>query len=202
MSVYAYDEAIVQNFRRIFENGKIYIVPPEDMFSLMGTVKQDNIKMPMIGLRRPGWNLLDARPHRMKFEGVIADISEEKDVTLLQAIPIRINYQIDIWTESRLENDLILRELIFYLSTRPTLQVEIVYKDFVGKHNFNLLIDGEVEDNSDLVAHKDRGRYFRQTISVYTDDAYLWKTSMRGPTIIDPDNISIGIDRGDKLDLV
>lgn len=200
--VYSYDEAIIENFRRIFSNGKIYIVPPEDAFNLIGTVNTDNVKLPMISLlRSPGWSLLDSRPHNMKFEGKIVKV-EDDEVTLLRAIPIRINYQLDVWTESRLENDLIMRELIFYLSTNPTLQVNINYDNFSGKHDFNLFIDGEVEDNSDLVAHKDRGRYFRQTISLYTDDAYLWRTSTRGLGIIDPDYISIQKRNDNKEELL
>lgn len=212
MSVYAYDEALVQDLRRIFSDGRIHIVPPEDAFDLIGTLQKDKILFPMITLSRPGWLLSDNKPEHMIFEGLPDKITESKeevpdhrtkgfdssfDVIRLQALPIRINYQIDVWTESRLENDNIMRELIWYYTLHPTLNVKIVYEDVERFHHFNVFFDADVEDNSDIESHKDRGRYFRQTISMYTDDAYLWKTFKRLPNYVDPDKINLDINSSD-----
>lgn len=208
MSVYAYDEAVVQDLRRIFSDGRIHIIPPEDAFDLIGTLQKDNIRFPLITLARPGWLLSDNKPQHMIFEGLPDKITDSKievpehrtdgfdssfKVIRLQAIPIRINYQVDIWTESRLENDNIMRELIWYYTLHPTLKVKIVYDDIERLHNFNLFFDADVEDNSDIVSHKEKGRFFRQTISMYTDDAYLWKTFSRLPNYIDPNQVNLYI---------
>ena len=41
-------------------------------------------------------------------------------------------------------------------------------------HKFNILLGEEIEDNSDITTRDERGEYFRQTLSLYTDDAYLF----------------------------
>lgn len=214
MSVYAYDEALVQDLRRIFSDGRIHIIPPEDTFDLIGTLHNDRINFPLITVTRPGWSLSSNKPEHMIFEGLPDKItmSTEKvpdrrtkgfdssfKVIRLQAIPIRINYQIDIWSESRLENDNIMREIIWYYTLHPTLNVRILYEDVERFHHFNVFFDTDIEDNSDITSHKERGRYFRQTISMYTDDAYLWKTFKRLPNYVDPEGTVEMLEEGNDL---
>jgi len=91
-------------------------------------------------------------------------------------MPIRINYQIDIWTRNREENDNLVRELVFYLSTHQAMYVDIPY-DLNEKHVFTFALDNSIDDNSDIISHKNSGEYFRQTLTAYVDDAYLWKTN-------------------------
>jgi hypothetical protein len=175
MSVYAYDESVVSNFRELFKQ-KVTINVDDMIFDFRAFISGDDIKMPIISLTRTGWSLLDNRPHAMKFTGGIVEYDEDTDkYSGVQMIPIRISYQVDVLTESRKENDLLLRELIFYLSTHPTLTVDIPYGLDI-KHVFNLFISGDITDNSDISMHKEKGRYFRQTFDMYTDDAYLWQS--------------------------
>ena len=56
-----------------------------------------------------------------------------------------------------------------------------IYSSYTDKELFNAWesINSDIEYNSDIVEQKNRGEYFRQSISFYTDDAYLWKTSSR-----------------------
>lgn len=193
MSVYKYDESIINNLRKIINDDRIYIVPTDNVFSLIARLSSDEIKLPLISLTRIGWSLSDNKSHVLKFDGAKAefeysdaDKEEIESIKSLQSIPISINYQMDIWTKDRIDNDNLLRELIFYYSTHPTLLVDIEY-DLNIKHRFNIFFDGDIIDNSDIVEHKNRGEYYRQTIGLYTDDAYLWKVSSRKPNIINPE---------------
>lgn len=183
MSVNLYDDAIINSLREITQDSRIHISPAENVFRTIGKLEgsEDNINLPIISLSRPGWTILDSN-HHMKFDGAIhlSDHDNNK-VQNIQAIPIRINYLLDVWTRYRAENDMIMRELIFYYKTHPTLSITVPYGlDYV--HNFNIFFESDIEDNSDIVEHKNRGEYFRQTIGLYTDDAYLWKSSSRGFT--------------------
>lgn len=198
--VYMYDTAIINDLRQIFSDDRIHIVPPEDAFDLIGTLKEDTIVFPFISLQRPGWQLIDdTKTSHLTFEGKVDDISiidtdddvEDANITRLQALPIRINYQIDVWTESRKENDAIMRELIWYYTLYPTLNVDVEYENIKRKHHFNIFFDNDIEDNSDLTQHSKRGRYFRQTIGLYTNDAYLWKTFSRKPNVIDSKYVDV-----------
>lgn len=212
VSVYAYDEAIVDNLREIFDSPKsksIHIVPPSEMFDLEATLNRDDTLLPMISLTRTGWNLPnERRPFPLKTEGVhmesVMDSKENREQNIyknLQALPIAINYQLDVWTESRLENDVIMRELIWYYSLNPTLTVMIPH-DLNIQHTFNIFLGSDIEDNSDISEHKNRGRYFRQTIGMYTDDAYLWKVSKRHPHKIDLTALIIEEKNGEEIEYV
>ena len=184
--VYEYDNAIVEDLRLITKDSKktINIIPPSEYFDLVATLRSDDIKLPLISLARPSWSLRnDKKPQTMIFEGVMIQNDEENDlVRNLQAIPIIINYQLDVWTNNRLENDMIMRELIWNYTLNRTLGINIRYKDINYKHTFNILSNDEIEDNSDIQEHKNLGRLFRQTITFYTDDAYLWKIKDRRHT--------------------
>ena len=186
--VYDYDNAIVQDLRNITKNDKrfIYIIPPEDYFDLNAMLNKDDIKLPLISLSRPSWSLLDRKPQTMIFEGFNIEKNREKDlIKNIQAIPISISYQLDVWTNNRKENDMIMRELIWYYTLNPTLDIIIPYKGVNYSHEFNIFFDNDVSDNSDITEHKNLGRLFRQTIGFYTDDAYLWKIKERRYTKID-----------------
>jgi len=190
MSVYYYDEALVTDFRRIFNNSKISIVPPENVFDLTAFLDNDKVRFPLVSLNRVGWALSNNWNHYALHEGVSesifygADDNEPKLIMKLQAMPISINYQLDVWTKTLQENDNILRELMFYYRINPTLQVKIPY-GIDSFHKFNVFFETDVTDNSDIPDHGNRGRYFRQTIGMYVDDAYLFSRRDAKPTFIE-----------------
>lgn len=191
MSIYMYDEAIVKSFRNLVNDNRITITPPDNVFRTIGRIAEDRIEFPLISLTRTGMSInMSSVQHFTKFEGATVEYDEDENkFKKIQAIPIRINYLVDVWTKSRKENDSIIRELIFYYMTHPTLEVDIPYGLDIS-HNFNLFLDEDIDDNSDIVEHKNRGEYFRQTLSMYTDDAYIWKSSSRAPTYIEIDKVS------------
>ena len=180
MSVTLYDNSIIQSLRTLTENTKIHIVPVENVFRTIGKLEgsEDHIELPIISVTRTGWSLQDPQ-HTAKLAGTTWAYDKEKEwVQNIQYMPIQINYLLDVWTRTRTENDAILRELIFYYTDHPTLQIEVPYGAELT-HDFNIFFNTDIEDNSDIVEQKNRGEYFRQTIGFYTDDAYLWKTSSR-----------------------
>lgn len=111
--------------------------------------------------------------------------SSNKRIDELQFVPIRINYQMDVITRSRKDNDQLTDEIIWYFLNNPTLQVSIG-KGANVTHNFNLFFNNDVEDNSDLESHVSRGEYFRTTMTLYVPDAKLWKMTKKLELTIDP----------------
>jgi len=177
MSFSLYDKAIVEKLREITKDNRIFIHPTENVFSNIAAVDKDNIQLPMISIMRTGVNILDNVPFALMKTGTLAKLNrEDKYFTRVQAIPIQINYMLDVWTKERLSNDNIVRELLFYFYTHPTLQVDIPYT-LNFKHDFNIFVSSNIDDNSDVTSHGTRGEYFRQTLNLYTNDAYLWKAS-------------------------
>ena len=186
-----YDKAIVDSLRSL-TNDKVFIVPPENEFSIIGFLSDDKIKLPLVSLRRVGWNLTENRPHSMMFEG---DVFKKDEITnkyiSLQAFPIIINYMLDVWTEKQQDNDEIMRELIWYYTLNCKLKVDIPYKANI-QHNFNLYFNNEIEDNSDIINFENRGRLYRQTASITIPDAYMWRGSSRYKTVVQADTSIIG----------
>ena len=187
MSAYLYDEAIVSNLRKVIGDDRIHINVVENAFNVIPRIDDDKFTLPLITLSRTGWRILsDNHNHSARFEGDVVEIRPYNDtqrIKRVQFIPMKIDYNLDVWTRSRRENDEIVRELFWFFLISPTLQVHVPY-DLEFDHNFNIFIEEDVEDNSDLQGQFNHGEYFRQTIHLYTDDAKLWKSSSRGPTTV------------------
>lgn len=198
MSVYMYDDAIIQEMRGLVHNDSVYIVPFEESFNLMSRVKDDSVKLPLIHLTRVGWSIIaDRESHPQIFTGAVTSFDQETLKMLRhQTIPIRIDYQLDVITRNRLDNDLLMRELIFYFKTHSSLEVLVPY-GLNFRHKFNVFLSPDVDDNSDITQFSQQGQYFRQTMGMYTDDAYLWKSSNEPVNIVDPDDVSLHVVKGD-----
>ena len=198
VSVYAYDRAIVEDFRARFKNSNpkslinpnVQIGSPENMFNIIGSLEEDNIVMPFISLQRLDWNLNLDRQGFQTFIGdkVYTRLGPDDKPTQVRAqvIPITINYRLSVWSVDRITNDALVDELLWYYHLRPSLMV------YVGKgmkiaHKFNIYFNSGIEDNSDIANHLNRGTYFRQDLTFYTDDAYLWRANWQDTVKISTD---------------
>lgn len=176
--MYLYDNAILDKFRELFDTDKIFIVPPERAKMIRAQLDDDTIKFPLISLDRRGWTMLDDRNNwPTSVKGIPDSINNDGSANILHAIPIKIEYQLDVFTVDKVSCDEILRELIFYFKLHPTMRVHIPY-GLETNHNFNVYFNPEVEDNSDTVEHINKGVLYRYTASFYTDDAYLFANTV------------------------
>ena len=162
VGVYAYDLAIIEDLRIRFNydkdgnkktNNTIQITDADDVFRIIGDIENDNIKFPIISLVRTGWRLLDFSQEFQNNTGALVGYLEDPPGTRirqvrLQAIPIQINYQLDIWTQNRIDNDVIAREFIWFYKLNPQLLVKIPHGLNIT-HPFNIGIESEIVDNID-----------------------------------------------------
>lgn len=184
--VYAYDKALVEDLRARFRtsdvsgstvNDTVQIGSASRMFEILGRMNDDKIVMPFVSLERIDWTLNLDRQGYQTFIGdeVYTRFDSENQLTEIraQAIPITINWRLSVWSTDRITNDALVRELLFYYHLRPSLMVTVGY-GLNMKHKFNIYFNSGVEDNSDLANQGTNGVYFRQDLTLYTDDAYLW----------------------------
>ena len=68
-----------------------------------------------------------------------------------------------------------------------------------AEHVFNVAFDNDIIDNSDITEHNSRGRYYRQTLGMYVDDGYLWRSSVTNVPKIE--ELKYSIYDGDIQDL-
>lgn len=173
MSFGCYDDAIIENFRKVFNDDRIYILPVEDAFRFVSQLNRDDVKFPLISTTRLGVTILSSEVNQaQKMTGHLVRRDGFNNNVFAQSIPIRIEYQLDIFTVDRRTCDEITRELIFYFYQHPTLVAHFDYGLDID-HNFNLFLNDDVVDNSDTLEHVNKGVKFRNTLTFYTDDARL-----------------------------
>jgi len=198
VSVYAYDRAIVEDFRARFDksaidgsevNKTVQIGPADQMFSILGQMNDDQVIMPFISLERLDWQLNLDRQGFQTFMGEEVYVRRGPDnlptEIRAQVIPITINYRLSVWTEDRVTNDAIIREILWYYHLRPSLMVYVGHGLNMA-HKFNIYFNSGIEDNSDIANQVNRGQYFRQDLTFYTDDAYLWRANWQDRVAISP----------------
>ena len=182
MSVKLYDDAIVESFRSLMQDNRISILPVEQALRFSAQLQRDDIRFPLISTYRLGYSI---RENDVNYYGLNTGGYRKRNDngtnTFVQIVPIKINYQLDIFTVDRESCDNIIRELVFYLLQTPSLTVKIPY-DINMEHRFNLYMEPDIVDNSDTVEHTNKGVLFRNTLNLYTDDAYLFsnRTQLHG----------------------
>lgn len=185
MSVYLYDEALVTKLQSLFS--KVIVTPYEKAFKKSGSQNSDQVKLPLITIHRttPYSIIQETSSFRRKMGGVPVKSDAEGNLTSIQSIPIKITWQIDVWTRNRRQCDDICRDLVMYFSENPELIITAPYGlevEFV----FNVSIEPDIEDNSDLTEFDDKGQFYRSTIIFTTEEGMLFKAN-NGPTYKDVD---------------
>lgn len=197
MSAYIYDQALVEKFKFWTNKTEIQIYGPEQtrrMFEVMADKQEDKkIKLPIICLRRVnGYSISNINKRVLTYDGLTLDADEQKSVTL-NAIPILINYQVDVYTKYYKDADAISRDIVFNVINHPTMEVVVPYNGVDYTHYCNLRIAETVEDNSDIPEHLFQGQFTRFTMNLNIDDAYLWDARVRSNVSIDVNGVGIEI---------
>lgn len=183
MSVRLYDDAFLRKLRSWTKDTSISLLGPSDtrrLYEMIADNSEDKaIKLPIISLKRPGgYTVLNTSKRLRSFDGYTLDATHEK-ASQLNAIPISIPYQIDVYTRYREEADEYTRNLVFNIINYPKLDVHIPYNNEDYIHHSNIRMTGEVEDNSDIPERLISGQFIRMTIGIVVDDAYLWDVRYR-----------------------
>lgn len=178
MAVSIYDEAIIAKFKKWIPEEKFYILKPNETSRLWGikadTENDEPLTLPLVSISRDPSIGLDITARRtLSCDGV--NLEGNKDLTIqLNAIPINLNYQIDIYTKEYKEGDEYIRSLIFNIINHPRMKVVIPYNDVQIKHICYLWLESEITDNSDIPEKKFPDQFTRWTLRVSIHDAFLF----------------------------
>lgn len=185
MSANLYDDAIAQKLQDLLnKDSGIHILKPDEttrLFNEKADVSHDKITLPIIALSRRGYRILNPNKQPKSYDGIkivrrdkYNNVIKEESALKLNAIPIQLNYQLDIYTLNLDDCENYSREFIFQLVNHPTGEVFIPYNDANVTHKFTIHVEQEVEDNSDIRERLFPGQFTRYTISFMVDDAYLF----------------------------
>lgn len=181
MAIRYYDEALANKINSWLpksKNRKIQILKPDEVKRLF-TIEADErgdkpIQLPLIAISRETQiDVMHPTKRAMSFDGMMLK-SDGKHTLQLDAVPISLTYQVDIYTRHFDEGDELLRELIFKIINNPQLTITLPY------NNQNLIqvcamkMQGQVEDTSAISERLFSGQFTRWTMRVDIDGAYLY----------------------------
>ena len=189
MSIKLYDDALLAKLKKWTAGTHLNLTGVNESRRLFETIIDKNndksIQLPLIALSRSGgYTILNKNQRPLANNGVALFRNNQRSA-VVNAIPIEINYQLDIYTRYLEEADEYARNFIFNIINYPKLNIQIPYEDLkVLTHDSNIRLSSDVDDNSDIPERLIPGQFTRLTIGINIDDAYLYDVRIK-------DNISI-----------
>jgi hypothetical protein len=189
VGLYYYDKAFLEKLNKWKSDSQLQIVGPDESTRLFQMVADEHndkpISLPLICLtRRAGFTINNTGKRALSFDGATKDATIEKSLQI-NAIPITIPYQLDVYTRYLREADEYARNIVFNVINSPKITVTIPYNGVNLEHDSNIRLASEVVDNSSIPERLVSGQFTRLTFSIEIDDAYLFDARLRDNYIID-----------------
>lgn len=209
MAISYYDDVIIKKLQCwLPEAAKIRVLRPDEtskLFSITADDLKDNaFTLPMLALsRKPDLELLSTVKSQKSFNGlkipqtIQAGLIPNKTAQF-NVLPIRPEYQLDIYTKTAEEAEEYVRALLFKLINNPSIIIEIPYHNLNIEHIANIRVLSNISDTSAISERIFSGQFTRWTIPFELHDAFLFSIPYRKNWIlkVDPD-----IEGSDRLDI-
>ena len=188
MSVRLYDEAVVTKIKGWIKDEKMRVLPPNEanrLFQMIANMQDDKpISLPLIAISRSNEiEIENTNKKPLTYDGMMLDATKDKSLQI-DAIPMILNYQIDIFCKDEEEADEYMRNFTFALINRPKVKVFLPYNQINYEHWSYMRMLSTIEDNSDIPIRQFGDQFTRWTIRFTIDDAYLFSLPYK-------DNVSI-----------
>lgn len=186
MALRFYDEAMAKKVGDWIVDSNVKVLKPDEtqrLFSMKADEARDRpIALPIIALsRNPRVSILSTGKQPRSFGGFSVKAYDKggNRVRLprefrLNAIPVAMQYQLDIYCRKLAEADEYLRNFVFNFVNYPNLKVLFKYNGVELSHMSAIHLAGEVVDNSDIPERLFPDQFTRYTLTVDVDDAYLF----------------------------
>jgi hypothetical protein len=197
-----YDDLLTEKLLRwLPENSRLRILKPDETKRLFETMADDKndapLKLPLIALSRSNDLNLDLNIKNLKsFSGVKIYNSENLSSTL-NAIPVSVNYQMDIYTKTMDEGDEYLRSFLFKIINNPKMIITIPYTGFDIQHVVYIRVQGTISETSNISERIFSGQFTRWTLQLELQDAYLFNIPYKKNWKLD----SIGLEMSKDVNL-
>ena len=198
MGIRFYDEAIVNKIQKWIKDPKMVVLKPNEVSRLFQIKADQNndkpLTLPLVSIARDP-NVVLKTPVKTKLSSDgYKSIYTKDGVLLLNAIPIDISYQLDIYTKKYEEGDEYIRNFIFNFINHPKMVITIPYNNSNLEHVCNIRLDGSVTDNSDISEHLFSDQFTRWTLKINIDDAFLFSAPIKDYLQIDTENSKVQIE--------
>lgn len=199
MALEYYDDVIAAKIKKwLPSTSNLRVLKPDEtkrLFELNASDTGDKpLQLPCIALSRSNDIELSINVKNQKsFMGYKAGIYGDKSM-LINTIPIKLNYQLDIYTKTATEGDEYLRQYLFKLINNPSFKIVIPYNGADIEQIANLRVLTPVSDTSSITERLFSGQFTRWTIQLEVMDACLYDIPYKRNWklyVIDQDELSL-----------
>ena len=164
-----YDSALQKKLLEVFPN---IIVAHPDVVMKRASEKDGKISLPMISMYRMANPIKEGEiNHFEAFHGRAAKRISNDHIELEMALPIEIEYQIDIWAQKRSGADSLFRELVFFLLREPNLVINI--PEFERPQIFSMKYES-MDQPTDYSSIEESSPIHRYSLTYKVPDARLF----------------------------
>lgn len=178
MSVALYDQVVKETIQRWILDPNLTVLGPDEtkrLFQYKADKTNDKpLTLPLIAIGRDrdiDIQLTAKRPmtHLGKVFNADSKVSDH-----LNAVPITLRYQIDIYTRYQEEADEYVRNFIFQIINYPKMEIKIPYNGSNLDYISYMSLANQIVDNSDVAERLIPGQFTRMTLRIQLNDAYLF----------------------------
>lgn len=195
MSVALYDQAVKQTIQRWILDPNLTVLGPDEtkrLFQYKADKNDDRpLTLPLIAIGRDRDIDIQVTAKRpMSHSGKVFN-SDGKVSDHLNAVPITLRYQIDIYTRYQEEADEYIRNFVFQIINYPAMEIQIPYNGSNLEYTSYMSLVNQITDNSDVAERLIPGQFTRMTLRVQLSDAYLFSYNRQSvPKVLLLDDIA------------
>lgn len=183
MAVRYYDDVLVAKIQRWLPSSSLRVLKPNEtkrFFELTAEEsRSESISLPCIALSRNNDIELGLSYKTPKSYAGIKLQQTPAETLLLNAIPIKVQYQMDIYTKTAEEGDEYLRQYLFKLINNPVIKIAVPYNGVNVEQIANIRILNNISDTSEIAERLFPGQFTRWTIQLEIQDAFLYDVPYR-----------------------
>jgi hypothetical protein len=179
MALEYYDDVIAAKIKKwLPSNSGLRVLKPDEtkrFFELQANDNNDRpLQLPCIALsRNTDIDLLINVKNQKSFMGHKVGIYDTRTL-MINTIPIKLQYQLDIYTKTATEGDEYLRQYLFKLINNPSFKIVVPYNGADIEQIANIRVLTPVSDTSSIAERLFPGQFTRWTIQLEIMDAFLY----------------------------
>lgn len=183
MAVRYYDDVIAAKLKRWNPASDLRVLKPSEVKRLFALSAEDSgdkpLTLPCIALSRNNDIEIETNIKTPKSYAGLKLRQTEAETVLLNAIPVHLQYQLDIYTKTAEEGDEYLRQYLFKLINNPVIKIVVPYNGFEVEQIANIRVLSTVSDTSEISERLFSGQFNRWTIQFEIHDAFLYDIPYR-----------------------
>lgn len=178
MAIRYYDDVLAAKLKRWNPSADLRILKPNEVKRLFALNAEDTgdkpVALPCIALSRNNELEIITNVKTPRSYAGLKLSQTEAGTKMLNAIPVKPVYQLDIYTKTAEEGDEYLRQYLFKLINNPVIKIAVPYNGMEVEQIANIRVLNSVSDTSEVSERIFPGQFNRWTIQLEIQDAFLY----------------------------